>query len=407
MSNKNLVEKARKLYESGSYKEAFDLCSELINAENNLADKSEKKDVKEALLIAAYSLMNMSDAPPSDNIRSIIINSVSTACGCADSIDEVQQIEEDFDSEFDRWEEKSIKAQIKKVEQNPSFDTYGAYYPLIPEYIKFSLFLHIATRNNNVVNQYCEAEGIEKKEYAEKCKKHEKQFTDDDRQLLEYEAANKIFGMAKIELERNADVNAEFAKVMSAQLIEHFTVAELMAGHSISRDTSPEVRNERLKTQAEIITCKLNALISPNGNVMSLFQKNRQGEIDKIEKIYSQIKETEPDFVEPELPNATAVGATPTPANPSSGGCYVATAVYGSYDCPQVWTLRRYRDYTLAETWYGRAFIRTYYAVSPTLVEWLGDKGWFKNLCKPHLDKKVNSLNKEGVSDKPYSDKEW
>ena len=30
----------------------------------------------------------------------------------------------------------------------------------------------------------------------------------------------------------------------------------------------------------------------------------------------------------------------------SSGGCYVATAVYGSYDCPQVWTLRRYRDYT-------------------------------------------------------------
>lgn len=39
----------------------------------------------------------------------------------------------------------------------------------------------------------------------------------------------------------------------------------------------------------------------------------------------------------------------------ATGGCYVATAVYGSYDCPQVWTLRRYRDYTLAETWYGRA----------------------------------------------------
>ena len=28
----------------------------------------------------------------------------------------------------------------------------------------------------------------------------------------------------------------------------------------------------------------------------------------------------------------------------SGGGCYVATAVYGSYDCPQVWTLRRYRE---------------------------------------------------------------
>ena len=42
----------------------------------------------------------------------------------------------------------------------------------------------------------------------------------------------------------------------------------------------------------------------------------------------------------------------------ASGCCYVATAVYDSYNCPEVWTLRRYRDYKLAETWYGRAFVR-------------------------------------------------
>lgn len=30
-------------------------------------------------------------------------------------------------------------------------------------------------------------------------------------------------------------------------------------------------------------------------------------------------------------------------------GCYVATAVYHSYNCPQVWTLRRFRDGVLAE----------------------------------------------------------
>lgn len=35
-------------------------------------------------------------------------------------------------------------------------------------------------------------------------------------------------------------------------------------------------------------------------------------------------------------------------------GCYVATAVYGSYDCPEVWTLRRFRDERLAQTWNGR-----------------------------------------------------
>ena len=89
-----------------------------------------------------------------------------------------------------------------------------------------------------------------------------------------------------------------------------------------------------------------------------------------------------------------------------SSGCYVATAVYGSYDCPQVWTLRRYRDYTLAETWYGRAFIHVYYTVSPTLVKWFGKTEWFKNMWKPKLDRMVKRLNEEGVADTPYHDKQ-
>lgn len=93
--------------------------------------------------------------------------------------------------------------------------------------------------------------------------------------------------------------------------------------------------------------------------------------------------------------------------NTSSGGCYVATAVYGSYDCPQVWTLRRYRDDTLAKTWYGRLFIHTYYAISPTLVKWFGNTEWFKNMWKPKLDRMVNNLNSEGVDNTPYEDKNW
>lgn len=92
---------------------------------------------------------------------------------------------------------------------------------------------------------------------------------------------------------------------------------------------------------------------------------------------------------------------------PPSGGCYVATAVYGSYDCPQVWTLRRYRDYTLAETRYGRAFIHTYYAISPTLVKWFGHTKWFKKMWKGKLDRMVANLNAEGVEDTPYEDRNW
>lgn len=89
------------------------------------------------------------------------------------------------------------------------------------------------------------------------------------------------------------------------------------------------------------------------------------------------------------------------------GGCYVATAVYGSYDCPQVWTLRRYRDDTLAKTWYGRAFIRTYYAVSPLFVKCFGQKQWFVKFWRSCLDRMVAKLQAKGLASTPYEDITW
>lgn len=127
----------------------------------------------------------------------------------------------------------------------------------------------------------------------------------------------------------------------------------------------------------------------------SLNAEAKKANIDNIMKYHEKIKEIDPSYVIPERPT------------PSSGGCYIATAVYGSYDCPQVWTLRRYRDYTLAETWYGRIFIRTYYAISPSLVKWFGEKEWFKKTWKGKLDRMVEKLQSKGVDSTPYQDREW
>lgn len=49
-------------------------------------------------------------------------------------------------------------------------------------------------------------------------------------------------------------------------------------------------------------------------------------------------------------------------------GCFIATACYGNYDAPEVLLLRLYRDYVLATTLLGRAFIRLYYSCSPPLA---------------------------------------
>lgn len=91
----------------------------------------------------------------------------------------------------------------------------------------------------------------------------------------------------------------------------------------------------------------------------------------------------------------------------SSGGCYVATAIYGSYDCPQVWTLRRYRDYTLAQTWHGRVFIKLYYAVSPTVVKYFGSTRLFQMFWRDKLDTFVKHLQDKGIEATPYHDVEW
>lgn len=103
--------------------------------------------------------------------------------------------------------------------------------------------------------------------------------------------------------------------------------------------------------------------------------------------------------------NEVNVAQSPSPSG--SNGCYVATAVYGSYDCPQVWTLRRFRDSILAETWYGRFFIRTYYLISPTFVKWFGQTEWFKKMWKSKLDRIVEKLQSEGIESTPYKDREW
>ncbi len=85
-------------------------------------------------------------------------------------------------------------------------------------------------------------------------------------------------------------------------------------------------------------------------------------------------------------------------------GCYIATSVYGSYDCPEVWVLRRYRDNDLDNNIFGRVFIKSYYALSPTVVKLFGKTKLFNNFWRKRLDKKVQKLKEKGYKDTPYND---
>ena len=57
----------------------------------------------------------------------------------------------------------------------------------------------------------------------------------------------------------------------------------------------------------------------------------------------------------------------------SSGGCYIATMVYGDYDHPKVMILRNFRDNFLNHYRLGKSFIKFYYRYSPGWVRMLED----------------------------------
>ena len=73
-------------------------------------------------------------------------------------------------------------------------------------------------------------------------------------------------------------------------------------------------------------------------------------------------------------------------------GCYIATAVYGSYDAPQVLTLRRFRDQQLKKTALGRLFIRVYYRLSPPAAARLRNARHVNRLVRRCLDRWVQHL---------------
>lgn len=104
---------------------------------------------------------------------------------------------------------------------------------------------------------------------------------------------------------------------------------------------------------------------------------------------------------EEEFALAKRVVTSPDPArearslrNPSNKtGCYIATAVYGSYDAEPVLVFRRFRDERLARHSFGRAFIRSYYAVSPPLAKYFEGRTPINRLAQRVLDSLAKVLD--------------
>lgn len=71
----------------------------------------------------------------------------------------------------------------------------------------------------------------------------------------------------------------------------------------------------------------------------------------------------------------------------SDSNCFIATAVYGDYDHPQVLKLRHFRDSILRKSLLGRYFISFYYTVGPRLAIIPRRSTKIRNLLRLFLDR--------------------
>lgn len=74
-----------------------------------------------------------------------------------------------------------------------------------------------------------------------------------------------------------------------------------------------------------------------------------------------------------------------TAGGKEEGGCFIATAAFGSYVEPHVMVLRQLRDNVLMRYSWGRDFVAFYYEEGPQWAAFIADREWAKGLVRVSL----------------------
>lgn len=399
------VQAAVTLFEQQQYSAALDICTEIINEQGPSFEVN-------LLLARAFLLMTNWNNWKENN--DAFYEAASNALKQASSVEEAVEADYQIRHSLKVWDAQNHRIMLERLSRNTSYQTWKDYLTYQQQSMMPIAFILLGLRGLEHVKNLYETSGLNKDQYYDMCEKRSvlDVFPWDEINETKFNIGCEYFSATVNAIEENKEASKEFLSVFGSEAIKRLSLADMIISSSVDEDTK-DVQQllQHLYMQANVKRYALDATLHPNGATISLICGNRFKEIDELKQVYKKIQKIDPSFSMPDnmppINGIEPVSPANNASNASSGGCYVATAVYGSYDCPEVWTLRRFRDNTLARTWYGRTFIRTYYAISPTLVKWFGDTAWFKKMWRGKLDKMVEILQKQGVLSTPYTDTTW
>lgn len=389
------IEFARNEFEQGNYSSVIQECTKLMEEGNRSV---------EVMVLNSKAALFLVRSPSDELGKKQFLISTTNAANAMQNADDICTYDYEIQTAINQWRAKLTKEGLEKVIQYPTnIELLKQYYNIpSPCYMLSVTYMFSFYTNANVksINQSSGQKSITPLDPLPEEAKRE----------MEYEAATQIFAMGQEYLQQNDEVNTSVAASITDTAQRYLIVAQRLFESGVEVPPDKKLDSElvvkHLTAAAEVLRYRLAAVIHPNGQPMSVCFGDRTSLVNELDGLYKRIQANNPLFIPPQLPATRGVSPVST-SQTSGGGCYVATCVYGSYDCPQVWTLRRFRDNDLASTWYGRLFIRTYYAFSPTIVKLFGNTEWFKSMWRGKLDRMVAELQEKGYEATPYEDKNW
>lgn len=130
-------------------------------------------------------------------------------------------------------------------------------------------------------------------------------------------------------------------------------------------------------------------IVYPDGKEIG-YEYDASGNISVVDTIAKVDESSTPT---PTLP-ATPTVTPDTPSDSGGGGCFIATAAYGSYFEPEVLALRVFRDNYLLTNNAGRYFVSQYYRYSPPMADYIRDSESLKSLVRVVLTPLVYFIKK-------------